>query len=116
MATNELSSQEMKTDVPDVVNDAVSDARALAPAIGMWWLLALESVLVSLTMCGCGHLLWFSLIITVPAVLYGMSVYRRRGSGTVSRVFSTAAFTIIVFLLVKNVADVLYLGHESLLR
>ena len=106
----------MKTEAPEVVSDAVSDSRDLAPPVEMWGLLALESVLVSLTTCGCGHLFWFSLIITVPSLWYGISVYRRRGSGKVSGEFTPEALTLIVLLLVKNVADVLYFGHESLLR
>ena len=68
-------------------------------------------------MCICGHTSWEFSIGIIPAFLYSLYIiiaFRRRH--VIGQIVGSIAFSLILVMLLKNVADILYLGHDPILR
>ena len=68
-------------------------------------------------MCGCGHVSGLSAVVVVPAFAFSLWVYfsQPRG-GFCGQVFSTVPLGLMGAACVSVLVDILYLGHEPLLR
>ena len=67
--------------------------------------------------CACGHLNVWAFMMTGPAVILAwLGFLRRRSPSWPWRVVSMAAVIMASLVFMKNVADVLWFGHEPLLK
>ncbi len=72
---------------------------------------------MNLTMCMCGHTSWLFSIGILPAFSYACYIFFvLPRSDRLEQILGAAAFALIVGMLVKNIADILYFGHDPLLR
>jgi hypothetical protein len=74
-------------------------------------------LVVAPTSCTCGYMGWFSLWFTVPAVAavwWGM--LRSRVRHVLARTLYVIVAAIVSTMLLKNIADILWFGHEPLLN
>jgi hypothetical protein len=67
--------------------------------------------------CTCGHLNVWSFMMTGPAVILGwLGFLRRLSPSWPLRMLSMAGVVMASLVFMKNVADVLWFGHEPLLK
>jgi hypothetical protein len=104
---------------PPVLDYAASRSAAGPPQT--WWpsvvsmLLALGAMIF--LPCMCGHLGGFALAVTLPASglgCYGWIANKNRD--LIWRGFLMFAVVLSAMVLLKNIGDVLWFGHEALLR
>lgn len=79
--------------------------------------LALPPLLVSpMTMCMCGHMDFVSLLFTLPAgVLASWGFARREDRAEVWQILTGFVLIVSAGMLAKNLADILWFGHDALL-
>jgi hypothetical protein len=83
----------------------------------LWSLVAIGGVLFSLGMSCCGHTSWHVSLFIVPIfVRASVLFFRRPRMGLLDQLFGAVAYALVFALLLKNIADILYFGHEPLLR
>jgi hypothetical protein len=84
--------------------------------VTLWVSALLAFVWMSFTSCFCGHGSWMTLIGTMPAFCHANYVIlSRRGLGVIEYILGSAAFAVVTLLFLKNIADILWLGHDPLL-
>ena len=69
-----------------------------------------------MTMCMCGHMDWFAFPFTLVAASLSWWGFARKDRPTVWRVIVVLLVVFASLALTKNVADILWFGHEPLLR
>ena len=95
-------------------------ATAPEPASPLWvasvFSLVLVVVVALMFTCLCGHLARETLLVLVPAVLLAWWPFlSARESRLIPRVVTILAVIASSLLLAKNIADILWFGHEPLL-
>jgi hypothetical protein len=73
------------------------------------------AVSVSMFTCTCGHLAQMALIGTVTTAVFAWWGFVRE-LPLLGRIFASVATVLASYLLVKNVLDILWFGHNPLLR
>jgi hypothetical protein len=72
---------------------------------------------VTFTTCACGHADWLSFPVNAFAFTVGWFLaLKGRDSRLPSRFFAAAVCVLATVLFLKNVADILWLGHDALLN
>lgn len=69
-----------------------------------------------MTMCMCGHMDWFSLPLTLAAASLSWWAFARKDQPPGWRLIVVVLVVLASLELTKNVADILWFGHEPLLR
>lgn len=78
--------------------------------------MAIGGVLFSLGMSCCGYTSWHVSIFIVPIfVRASVLFFTRPRMGMLDQIFGAAAYALVLALLLKNIADIVYLGHQGLL-
>ena len=91
--------------------------RGASTTIQLWTLVLIGYVLLSLGMCGCGHTSWHVSIVILPIfVRASMLFFKRPRMSLLDQLFGATSYALVFALLLKNIADILYFGHEPLLR
>ena len=91
--------------------------RRTSSAILLWVTVVVTCIWMSLTMCVCGHTSWVSSIGIVPAFGYGFYMFLAvQRNNRLEQILAAVAFALIAGMLLKNGADMLFLGHAPLLR
>lgn len=91
--------------------------RRLSSTVTLWVIVVIAYLWMSLTMCMCGHTSWHFSIGIVPAFCFALYVFvivPRRNR--FEQILGAIAFALILGMLMKNIGDILYFGHEPLLR
>ena len=91
--------------------------RRSSSAVTLWVIVVIAYLWMSLTMCMCGHTAWHFSIVILPAfcfAFYVLLVSPRRSR--LEQILGAIAFALIVGMLLKNIGDILYFGHEPLFR
>ena len=91
--------------------------RRTSSAVTLWVIVVIAVFWMTLTMCMCGLTSWEFSIGILPLfclALYVFVVFPR--TNIIEQILGAIAFALIVGMLMKNVSDILYFGHEPLLR
>lgn len=91
--------------------------RCLSDCVKLWGLVLISYLWMVLTSCICGHTSWVSGIGIISFFCCAAFIFfgRHRSHG-VDRILSVSAFALILAMVLKNAADILYFGHTPLLR
>jgi len=92
--------------------------REASNATQLWTLAGIGGVLFSLGMSCCGgHTSWHVSIVIIPIfVRASVLFFRRPRTGLLEQIMGATAYALVFALLLNNIADILYFGHEPLLR
>ncbi len=112
----EPTRHEMEPEPPVIeyapVRPAPGRARRVSPSVVSLVLVALTPTLV----CACGYLISITFVLTLPAFIlavYGWITNQNRNPLWRGFLMAVAVLSTMVFL--RNLADVLWFGHEALL-
>jgi hypothetical protein len=103
----------MNNDKP-VLEYAIATKQKLLP----WQAIAALPPLLCapMTMCMCGHTNWFTFPFSLAAATLSGWAWGRKDYATLGRLVVIVLVVLASLLLFKNVADVLWFGHDALLR
>lgn len=81
----------------------------------LWATFVLAFFWMNMTLCLCGHTSWLFSTVIIPA--FGFSCYiflawARRG--LFKQIMAALPFSLIVLMLIKNVSDIFFFGHNPL--
>lgn len=111
---NHKPMSDCQTARPDPPTRNLRDSSSVAL---IWVVLLIDCLWIPLTACGCGHTSWFSSIGSVPLFAFASHVFfTRPRSGWIDKTLGATGYGLIVAALLKNLSDILYFGHEPLLR
>lgn len=104
-------------DKPPVLDYAGPPA-TVAPASLPWQTItAIVPLLIApMTACLCGHLDWFALPFSTAAASLAWLGFCRNGRWSIWRLLVLVVAVLASLELVKNLADILWFGHQPLLR
>jgi hypothetical protein len=91
--------------------------RSSSGAGPLWFVAVISFLWISFTMSPCGHTSWPCSLVMFPAFFYACYVFFGFPRGNrLDRILVGVAFVLIVGMLLKNIGDILYFGHQPLLR
>ena len=92
------------------------ERRKTSSAVHLWVLLLVGQVWTSFTSCLCGYSTGIATIVIIPVVALGSYQFFARNRMTPSeQILGCFAYAFILRLLVKNMGDIFFWGHDPLL-